>query len=73
MKIFKPKTYGKSELAILYFPESNSYHTAVNHLMSWIRQNPELTRELEKIGYKKSAKYFTPREVALVVEYLGEP
>lgn len=70
---FKIKAYGKSELALRYFPGANSSHTAVNHLMSWIRRSPELTTELEKMGYKKSAKYFTPKEVALVVEFLGEP
>lgn len=73
MKNFKIKAYGKSELAQLYFPDANSPHTAVNHLMSWIHRSPKLTAELEKMGYKKSAKYFTPREVALVVELLGEP
>ena len=73
MTNFKIKTYGKSELAMLYFPTSNSYHSAVNHLMAWIRRNTELTGKLEETGYKKSAKYFTPKEVALVVEYLGEP
>ena len=29
------RAYGKSDLAMLYFPHSNNPHTAVNHLMSW--------------------------------------
>ena len=73
MTEFKVKAYGKSELALLYFPDASSAHTAVNHLMSWIRRNPQLKEQLEKMGYRKSAKFFTPKEVKLIVEYLGEP
>ena len=73
MQEFKIKAYGKSELALQYFPESASAHTAVNHLMSWIHRNPELTEGLLKLGYRKSAKFFTPKEVGMIVEYLGEP
>ncbi len=73
MKDFIIKPYGKSELALLYFPKTDSPHTASNHLMSWIRRNPILVEELRKLGYRKSAKFFTPNEVALVVKYIGEP
>ena len=73
MKEFKVKAYGKSELALQYFPEAASAHTAVNHLMSWIRRSPQLKEQLVKRGYRKSAKFFTPKEVGLIVEYLGEP
>ena len=31
MMEFKVKAYGKSELAMLYFPDAGSAHTAVNH------------------------------------------
>lgn len=73
MKEFKVKAYGKSELAMLYFPDAGSAHTAVNHLMSWIHRNPELSEELKKMGYRKSDKFFTPKQVAVIAEYLGEP
>lgn len=73
MKNFKLKAYGKSELALLYFPDAASAHTAVNHLMSWIRRNPSLTQVMQTMGYQKSAKFFTPKEVGLIIEYLGEP
>lgn len=73
MTEFKVRAYGKSELAWLYFPTANSAHTAVNHLMAWVRRNPDLVNGLYKLGYRKSAKFFTPKEVALIIEYLGEP
>ena len=73
MMEFKVKAYGKSELAMLYFPDAGSAHTAVNHLMSWIHRNPELSEELMKMGYRKSDKFFTPKQVAVIADYLGEP
>ena len=66
MMEFKVKAYGKSELAMLYFPDAGSAHTAVNHLMS-------LSEGLMKMGYRKSDKFFTPKQVAVIAEYLGEP
>ena len=73
MTEFKVRAYGKSELAWLYFPTANSAHTAVNHLRAWVGRNPALVNGLHKLGYRKSAKFFTPKEVALIIEYLGEP
>lgn len=69
----KIRAYGKSELALLYFPTSNSSHTAVNHLMAWVKRIPEVIEGLQKLGYRKTAKYFTSREVKLIVDYLGYP
>lgn len=73
MTNFKVRAYGKSELAWLYFPTANSAHTAVNHLMAWVYRIPQLVDGLQKLGYRKTAKFFTPREVALIFDYLGEP
>lgn len=55
------------------FPTANSAHTAVNHLMAWVYRIPQLVDGLQKLGYRKTAKFFTPREVALIIDYLGEP
>lgn len=73
MTTFKTKAYGKSDLAMQYFPQAHSLHSAVNHLMTWVHQSPKLMAELEKLGYRKTSKFFTPKQVALIVEYLGEP
>lgn len=73
MQEFNIRAYGKSELAMLYFPNASTAHTAVNHLMAWVKRNPELTDKLLAMGYQKTAKYFTAREVRIILEYLGEP
>ncbi|MBO4597751.1 MAG: DUF4248 domain-containing protein [Bacteroidaceae bacterium] len=73
MNQFRIKTYGKSELAMLYFPDSCSVHTATTHLMNWIKRNTKLVKALERRGYHPSAKVFTPSQVALIISHLGEP
>ena len=45
----KIRAYGKSELALLYFPTANSSHTAVNHLMAWVKRIPEVIEGLNTI------------------------
>ncbi|MBP5290677.1 MAG: DUF4248 domain-containing protein, partial [Paludibacteraceae bacterium] len=37
MDMFKIKPYGKSEFAMLYFPDSDP-HVALNRLNAWIRR-----------------------------------
>lgn len=70
---FTIKAYGKSELAMLYFPQTSSPHTAAGHLLAWIKRNRQLSEALERVGHRKTAKFFTPKEVALITEFLGTP
>ena len=42
-------------------------------LAAWIRHNKALKGELEKVGYNKYRRTFTPLEVKVLVKYLGEP
>lgn len=72
MEDFKIRPYTKKELALRYFPDS-SPRTAVNHLMGWIYRCQSLLEQLEEAGYEKSSKAFTPRQVRLIVNHLGEP
>ena len=69
---FKIRMYTKKELALMYFPESYP-RTAVNHLMAWIHQCDPLWEELLAMGYHKTCKAFSPKQVKAIVEYLGEP
>ena len=69
---FKVKPYGKSELAMMYFPESDP-HVALNRLNNWIRRCPPLVAALAGCYQSTRAKYFSPKAVRLIVEYLGEP
>ena len=73
MENFKIKTYGKSELAMLYFPDAQSKIGALHNLHYWISRNKKLVVELNNCGAPAKAKFYTPREVMLIVEQLGEP
>ena len=69
---FQIRPYTKKELSLMYFPNSTP-RTAAKHLMAWITRCTALARQLEATGYEKNSKTFTPRQVRLIVEHLGEP
>ena len=67
------RCYGKSELALLYFPTAATTSGALSNLNSWIRGNHELREALRQCAMPPKSKFFTPKEVALIFHYLGEP
>ena len=73
MNQFRIHSYTKKELARLYFPSVETPHVAVNRLMSWINRCHPLLAALNAQGYRKTSKWFSPSEVRLIIEYLGEP
>ena len=66
------KSFAKSELAQLYFPDSDP-HVAQNRLNSWIKRCPPLVDALAGCYQSKKAKFYSPKAVRLIVEFLGEP
>ena len=72
MEECKVRPYTKKELALLYFPDSTP-QAAGKHLKAWILRNKPLMEELEKTGYQSRSKSYNPRQVRLIVDYLGEP
>ena len=73
MKEFEIRSYGKSELALLYFPKAQTASSALSNLNFWIRRCTDLSAALQACGMSRKAKSYTPKEVALIVYYLGEP
>ena len=73
MKEFEIRGYGKSELAMMYFPNAITAEGALSNLNYWIRRCEGLRDALRKCGMSRCCKSFTPKEVALIVEYLREP
>lgn len=63
----KPKTFGRSELALQYFPELTAM-SAWRKFKEWLEFNPRL-RPLSSL----SRRTFTPAEVDLIYAELGEP
>lgn len=62
----------KSALAASYFPELDS-HQACNRLRRWIIRCTELHDKLLETGYRPEQRIFTPRQIRLIIHYLGEP
>ena len=65
----------KYELAFEYFPNSPSKKAATRNLVRAIDHCSPLKRAMEesKSGYNVNNKYFTPLQVCLILDYLGEP
>lgn len=73
METFEIRSYGKSELAMRYFPKAQTPAGALSNLNFWIRRCTDLSTALRACGMARKAKSYTPKEVALIVYYLGEP
>ena len=72
-KQFTIRSYAKSQLAMLYFPDASDPHVALNRLNAWIKRCPPLADGLAAVYQSRHAKYFTPQAVRIIVTYLGEP
>lgn len=68
----KVRSYGRTQLAKIYFPDM-SRDAAYRKLKSWITGCKDLMQELAKLGYNWHNRSFTPAQVAVIYEYLGEP
>lgn len=62
----------KRAVALLYFPNSKP-ESAEKHLMVWIKRCKPLLELLRENGYQNTNKVFTPKELELVFNYLGDP
>ena len=69
---FRLRAYGRTELAQAYNSHLSS-GAAWQKLSLWIHLYPDLTERLKAIGYSPHQRVFTPRQVAMIVEALGEP
>ncbi len=60
------KTYSKTELADLYKVNKRT-------LANWIARNEKLQTEIKQIGYKKTQRSYSPKQVELIFKYIGTP
>ena len=68
----KIKSYGKGELAQLYCPNITTA-AARKKLMLWINLYPNLMDAHHQAGFSDATRSFTPAQVKLIVDALGEP
>ena len=66
-KKFETRTYGFGELAQLYFPHVTKA-SASRMFGQWIHTCPPLIEKLQETNWKKRSKYFTPKQVKILVQ-----
>lgn len=57
---YPQRMYSKTELGLLYFPDTTDGATARRHIMEWIKRCEPLWNELQRLGYKEHSQYFPP-------------
>ena len=62
----------KGLLAMMYSPNV-CRKSALRLLNAYIHRAKGLLPALEATGYSRAARHFTPKQLALVLTYLGEP
>ena len=70
--MIEDRSYGKAELAMLYFPTATP-RVALNRLVRWINRCPELKQSLCSGYAGKFSHFYTRQQVAeIIIEFLGE-
>ena len=70
--IFTVKEYGRTELAV-YYCQGVSPESAWRKLRRWMELCPGLSEKLAASGYDGHQRSFTPAQVSIIIEALGEP
>lgn len=65
-----PLWRSRREVAQHYFPSACD-HTAVDHLRRWILGDPQLRSDLERAGYRKGIRHFSPKMMTALRRNLG--
>jgi len=71
-KKFETRTFGFGELAQLYFPHVTKA-SASRMFGQWIYNSPALIDKLSELNWKKRAKYFTPKQVKILIGHFDPP
>lgn len=70
--MIKIRVWGHGELAMCYFPYIQE-KSASTRLGVMIARDEELLADLKKAGYFKGQHSFTPRQVRILLDHLGDP
>lgn len=69
---FKIRSYGWTELALCYNPDLLP-NSASRLLHRWVVKNEKLGKALLRAGFCQRQRKLTPRQVGVIVGFLGEP
>lgn len=72
LQIMQIRAYSKQELATIYFPDTDP-HAATTRLTNWIKRCGPLREAVGRCQIGKHSKFFSPKQVQLIIDYLGDP
>lgn len=72
-KEYKPRVYGRAELAHLYHGGAVTDAAARRWFMNELSHYEGLMEELEQLGFKKTGKTFSYGQVKAIFRFLGPP
>ena len=69
---FKIRSYGWTELALCYNPNLHP-NSASRLLHPTVVRNEKLVKTLKTAGFCERQRKLTPKQVGVIVDFLGEP
>ena len=71
--MFSIKTYGKSEFAMMMFPDISDPKIAQNKLRRWIKLDPEFHQQIQHLARSVNDNDYSPAQIRLMIEKWGAP
>ena len=70
---FAIQTYGKSEFAMMLFPDIDSPKVAQAKLLSWIKRDPQLYERILSLSSSAHDNDYGPEQIRLIINKFGAP
>ena len=70
---FEIRTYGKSEFAMLMFPNARDPQQAQDRLLRWIKRDAALHEQIRRLARSAADNDYCPAQVRLMIEKWGAP
>ena len=70
---FQIKTYGKSEFAMMMFPNITDPRVAQNKLLRWMKLDPEFHKKIKALASSVGNNDYSPEQIRLMIDKWGAP
>ena len=70
---FAIQTYGKSEFAMMMFPNIPDPKIAKAKLLRWIKRDPELYQRILSLASSVNDNDYSPEQIRLIINKFGAP
>jgi hypothetical protein len=70
---FAIQTYGKSEFAMMLFPDIDSPKVAQAKLLRWIKRDPELYERILSLASSVNDNDYSPEQIRFIINKFGAP